>query len=148
MPPLVSTIEIALPPEVVFEYVTDPSRFREWQRDVVGVRVDGPTPAPVGTRFTTTRRIGGTERTMTQEITESMPPRAWAARGIDGPIRPTATVRVEPLDEGRRSRVTFGLDFDGHGIGVALLPLVRRQAAKTAPVSYRNLKSRLEAGGP
>jgi uncharacterized protein YndB with AHSA1/START domain len=145
MSPLESTIEIAVPPEVVFAYVTDPTRFAEWQRDVVDVRVDGPTPPPAGTRFTTTRRFGGAARTMTQEITENLPPRSWAARGIDGPIRPTATVRIDPLDQGRRSRVTFGLDFDAHGIGVALLPVVRRQAAKGAPMSYHNLKTRLEA---
>jgi hypothetical protein len=48
--------------------------------------------------FTTTRRISGAERTMTQEITELDAPTTWAARGIDGPIRPHATVTVEPLD--------------------------------------------------
>jgi hypothetical protein len=53
-------------------------------------------------------------------------------------------VTVEPLDGGSRSRVTFALDFEGHGIGRPLLPAVRRQAAKVAPTSYRNLKARLE----
>jgi len=38
MPPNVTTIEIARPPAEVFAYVTDPSRFPEWQRDIVGVR--------------------------------------------------------------------------------------------------------------
>lgn len=146
MAPLVSTIEIASPPSEVFAYATDPARFPEWQADVVDVRVDGPASPAKGSRFTTTRRISGTERTMTQEITEDEAPRRWAARGVDGPVRPTATITVEPLDGGSRSRVTFTLDFAGHGIGVALLPLVRRQAAKGAPVSYRTLKERLEAG--
>jgi uncharacterized protein YndB with AHSA1/START domain len=138
MSPIVSTIEIARPPDEVFAYVTDPHHFAEWQPDVVQVSV-------AERRFTTTRRIGGTERSMTQEITETSPPRTWAARGVDGPIRPHATVTVEPLDDGARSRITFTLDFEGHGIGVPLLPLVRRQAAKGAPVSYANLKRRLEA---
>ncbi len=128
MPPIVSTLDIARPPDEVFSYVTDPTRFAEWQNDVVRVHL-------AGSRFTTTRRIGPTERTMTQEITECTPPRSWAAHGIDGPIRPSGT----------RSRVTFALDFAGHGIGVPLLPLVRRQAEKGAPISYRNLKQRLES---
>jgi hypothetical protein len=51
---------------------------------------------------------------------------------------------VEPLGDGTRSRVTFALDFTGHGIGVALVPMVRRLAARGAPVSYRNLKEILE----
>jgi uncharacterized protein YndB with AHSA1/START domain len=147
MPPIVSTIEIARPPDQVYSYVTDPARFAEWQNDVVRVRIAGDAPPSVGSRFITTRRIGGAERTMTQEITQISPPRSWAAQGVDGPIRPAASITVEPLDGGARSRVTFALDFEGHGIGVPLVPLVRRQAEKAAPASYRNLKERLESGG-
>jgi uncharacterized protein YndB with AHSA1/START domain len=146
MPPIVSSIDIARPPEEVVTYATDPSRFPEWQRDVVRVRVEGDRPTGIGSRFITTRRVGGTERTMTQEVTEQIVPRSWAARGVDGPIRPSATITVEPLDGGAGSRVTFTLDFEGHGIGRPLLPAVRRQTKRAAPVSYRNLKQRLERG--
>ncbi|MEV0207246.1 MULTISPECIES: SRPBCC family protein [unclassified Streptomyces] len=147
MAPLVSTIDIARPPDEVFAYVTDPARFAEWQGDVVRVRAEdgGPASTGKGDRFTTTRRIGPSERTFTQEVTESRPPGSWSARGLDGPLRPSMDITVEPLAGGTASRVTFALDFDPHGIGVPLLPLVRRQAAKGAPVSYRNLKRRLEA---
>jgi len=147
MPPIVSSVEIARPPDEVFTYVTDPSRFPEWQHDVVSVRIEGDGRPGVGSRFTTTRRIGGVERTMTQEITEVSPPRSWVVHGVDGPIRPNASVTVEPLDDGARSRVTLALDFEGHGIGKPLLPAVRRQTLKVAPTSYRNLKERLERGG-
>jgi uncharacterized protein YndB with AHSA1/START domain len=146
MPPIVSSIEIARPPEEVFAYATDPTRFAQWQRDVVRVRVEDGRPPGVGSRFTTTRRVGGSERTMTQEVIERSVPRRWAARGVDGPIRPSATITVEPLDGGARSRVTFSLDFEGHGMGRALLPAVRRQTRRAAPVSYRNLRQRLERG--
>ena len=147
MPPIVSTIEIARPPGQVFAYVTDPLRFPEWQHDVVSVRIEGGGPPTLGARFTTTRRVGGVERTMTQEITELQAPRRWVVRGVDGPIRPSATVTVEPLDGGARSRVTFALDFEGHGIGRPLLPAVRRQTTRQAPRSYQNLKQRLERAG-
>jgi uncharacterized protein YndB with AHSA1/START domain len=140
MAPMVSTIEIACTPEEVFAVATDPRRFAEWQHDVVNVRMLGEA------RFATTRRISGAERTMIQQITRNDPPRAWAAQGIEGPIRPNATITVEPVNGGTRSRVTFTLDFEGHGIGVPLLPLVRRQAHKGAPNSYRNLKDLLEHG--
>ena len=145
MPPIVSSIDIARPPDEVFAYATDPSRFAEWQRDVVRVRIEGDGPPGVGSRFTTTRRVGGTERSMTQEVTEASAPRHWAARAVDGPVRPDATVTVEPLGDGG-SRVTFSLDFEGHGIGRPLLPVVRRQARRAAPVSYRALKELLERG--
>jgi uncharacterized protein YndB with AHSA1/START domain len=138
---LVSTIEIARPPEEVFAFATDPRRFPEWQRDVVRVEMTGDS------RFNTTRRFAGAERTLVQEIVRDDPPRTWAAKGLDGPIRATASITVEPLDGGARSRVTFTLEFEGHGLGVALLPVVRRQAEKGAPLSYRNLKQLLEGGG-
>jgi uncharacterized protein YndB with AHSA1/START domain len=137
VPPIVSTIDIARPPAEVFAYATDPARFPEWQKDIVRV-----TPAE-GNRFTTTRRFARAERTLTQEITENAAPHRWSARGLDGPIRPVATVVVEPFEGG--SRVTFSLDFEGHGVGVGLLPLVRRQARRGAPISYRNLKHLLES---
>jgi uncharacterized protein YndB with AHSA1/START domain len=131
------TIEIHRPPDEVFAYVTDVTRFPEWQSDVVRVRADGDT-------FTTTRRIGGAERTMTQRITHVDPPRSWSAQGIDGPIRANGSVTVEPAGNG--SLVTFDLDFEGHGFGRMLLPMIKRMAAKGAPISYQNLKRRLESG--
>jgi uncharacterized protein YndB with AHSA1/START domain len=153
MSPIVTTLEIARPPAEVFAYVTDPSRFPEWQRDVVGVRIEGARPPGVGSRFTTTRRIGKTKRTMkqTQEITEITAPRSWTARGVDGPIRAHGSVTVEPLNGDTRSRVRTTLDFEGHGIGIPLVPLfvplLRRQVEKVGAASYENLKRLLESGG-
>jgi uncharacterized protein YndB with AHSA1/START domain len=145
MPPIVSHIEIGRPPDEVFAYATDPSRFHEWQHDVVRVDIQGDGLPGVGSRFITTRRLGGADRVMTQEITELTPPRRWVARGVDGAVRPSAEVTVEPLGGGTRSRVTIALDFEGHGFG-KLLPLdvIRRMAAKGGARSYQNLKERLE----
>lgn len=145
MAPITSRIEIARPAEDVFAYTTDPSRFSEWQGDVVDVRIEGGEPRGVGTRFTTTRRMGRSERAMTQVITESRPPTKWAAQGVGGPVRPRVDMTVEPLADNTRSRVTVVMDFEAHGIGRLLVPLiVRRQAAKRAPQSYQRLKERLE----
>jgi uncharacterized protein YndB with AHSA1/START domain len=147
MAPIVSTFEIARPPDEVYAYMTDPSRFPEWQYDVTRVRIDGAGPPGVGTRFATTRRLGRVEQTTVQEITEVDPPSRWAARGVEGPFRPNAAVTVEARGTG--SLVTVELDFEGHGIG-KLLPLdvIRKIAAKGAPKSYQNLKNLLERGTP
>ena len=138
MQPMVSTFEVARPPREVFAYATDPVRFPQWQRDVRSVRMLDET------RFQTSRRIRGADSPMTLQIIRNDPPFTWAARGIDGPIRPHATVTVQALDGGRRSRVTFTLQIHGHGVGVTLAPLVRRQARKVAPTSYRRFKEILE----
>jgi uncharacterized protein YndB with AHSA1/START domain len=146
MDPIVTTLDIARPPDEVFAVATDPTRFAQWQTDVVRVETDQPVPLSVGARFTTIRRIGGVERAIAQHVAEVVKPYRWVARSQAGPIRPTATITIEPIEGGTGSRVTFTLDYIGHGIGVPLLPLVRRQTRRGAPVSYRRLKQLLESG--
>ena len=146
MAPIVESIEISRRPEDVFAYITDPSRLGEWQESVVSARLEGGGPPAVGSRVTQTRRIGRSERTMTAEVTEHNPPRRWAFRGIDGPVRAIGKGTIEPLDDGARSRVTVELDFEGHGIGKLLVPLVvRRQARRELPRNQQTLKERLES---
>jgi hypothetical protein len=93
----------------------------------------------------TTRRVARLEFSYTQEITALDPPSSWAARGVDGPLRPSASITVEPLEEGSWSRVTFTLDFQGKGIGRLVPDVVRQLALKGAPRSYQHLKERLSA---
>ena len=76
------------------------------------------------------------------------PPRAWSVRGIDGPIRASVDLTVEPLGQSR-SRLTISVDFEGHGIGRVLVPLmVQRQAANEMPANIRTLKARLDPQDP
>jgi carbon monoxide dehydrogenase subunit G len=146
MPPIISTIDITCPQDKVFDYVTDPAMFVEWQSGVVSGHVDGGASAVVGSKCVTTRRIGGGKRESTSEITKLEPPTSWAVHGIDGPIRAMVDVTVEPLDGNARSRVTIAVDFEGHGIGALLVPLVvRRQARSEMPANCRRLKDRIEA---
>ena len=145
MAPIVSSVEIDRRPADVFSYVTDAERLAEWQESLVSSRLEGAGPAAVGSRAVTTRRVGGGERTMTMELTELNPPTSWAAHGIDGPVRAIVKGTVEPRDDGARSRVTIELDFEGHGIGKVLVPLVvRRQANQELPRNMQSLRDRLE----
>jgi hypothetical protein len=90
------------------------------------------------------RRIGGADRPSTSVLTKRNPPTNWAVRGIDGPIRASVDVTVQPIDQ-TRSRVAIDVDFEGHGIGKILVPLLaRRQAAKEMPENLARLKDRLE----
>jgi uncharacterized protein YndB with AHSA1/START domain len=145
VPTILSTVEIDRPPAEVYAYATDATRFPTWQADVVEVSADAGS-AQVGARFTTTRQIGPARRDMVQEVTEAEAPRRWAARAVGGAVRPSAAIDVRPLAGGTRSLVTFALDFEGHGPGDLLLPMVRRMAAKAAPQSYARLKELIEAG--
>jgi hypothetical protein len=138
------SIEIDRPAVEVFGYATDPSRFDEWQQGVISGSMDGRDPAALGDHCITTRRIGGSERPATSELVRLDPPQAWGVRGIDGPIRARVDVIVEALTD-QRSRITIAVDFEGHGIGKVLVPLlVRRQARTEMPRNIEKLKERLE----
>jgi len=97
MAPVIVTTDAGRPAAEVFTYATDPARFHEWQAGVTEGHLDHPGPAKVGTRCLTTRRIGGASRVVTSEVTRIDPPRAWGIRGIDGPVRATVDLTVEPL---------------------------------------------------
>ena len=140
------SIEVDRPAADVFAYVTDPSRFPEWQNGVVDGRRQGDGPESVGDKCVNTRKIGFAKRSVTSEITRLDPPRYWSVRGVDGPIRAAVDVNVEPLEVDKRSRVTIMIDFTGHGIGKIIVPLVvRPQAAKEMATNMQRLKQRLEA---
>jgi uncharacterized protein YndB with AHSA1/START domain len=115
MAPITCATEVDRPPADVFAYVTDPSHFVEWQRNVVSGHMDGDGPHGVGARCLTTRRIGFAERPITSEISHVDAPRSWVVRGIDGPIRAVVDVTVDALPDGKRSRVTIEIDFEGRG---------------------------------
>lgn len=139
------TIDISRRPEDVFNYVTDPSHLPEWQESAVSVRPVGEAPLEVGSRVVVTRRIGRREFPMTAEVAELDPPRSWRMRGIDGPVRGDVKGTIEPLGDGERSRVTMSLDFETHGIGKMLGPLVvRPHARKEMPRDEQKLKGLLE----
>jgi uncharacterized protein YndB with AHSA1/START domain len=147
MAPIVSSIEISRPPQEVFAYVTHPSRMAEWQESLISSRPEGGGPPAVGSKAIMTRRVGRRKRTMTMQLTNFSPPRSWGARGIDGPIRAIVNGTVEPLEDEAGSRVTIELDFEGHGLGKLLVPLVvRRQAQRELPRNLRSLREQLESG--
>ena len=147
MAPIVETVEIAKSPPEVFAYLDALTRHGEWQEQIENVELLTEGPTRVGSRAVDTRRVPGGRRRITYEITEHDPPRKAAFRGLDGPIRPEGLVTVEPLDDGRRSRVTLELDLVGHGLmGKLVAPLARRDARKQVPKDQARLKERLESG--
>ena len=147
MAPITATADVERPAADVFAYATDPTRFAEWQQGVVDGHMEAAGPPGVGDKCLTTRRIGLVARPVTAEVTHVDPPRTWGVRGTDGPIRAVVDVTVEPLT-GTRSRLVIAVDFEGHGIGRLLVPLVvRRQARREMPANLATMKARLERSG-
>ena len=144
MTAIVDTIEIDRAPEDVFAYLDDLSKHGEWQEQILDVRLDTEGPTRVGSRATDTRRLPGGTREVSYEITEHEAPHTQSFRGTNGPVRPRATVTVEPLDGGSRSKLTLSMALEGKGLGVLVAPLARANARKEIPKSHRRLKEILE----
>ncbi|MGW6688136.1 SRPBCC family protein [Streptomyces sp. NPDC054961] len=139
------TIDIDRPPEDVYAYVTDPTHLPEWQDSALSAVPMGDLPVHIGSRVIVTRRIGRRRIPTKMEVTELDPPRSWHFHGVEGPVRPDVRGTIEPLDGGTRSRVTLAVDFEGHGMGRALVPLlVRPMVRKEMPRGEEKLKHLLE----
>jgi Polyketide cyclase / dehydrase and lipid transport len=149
MAAIVESIEISRRGDDVFSYAVDPLHFREWQhRRRVGTP-DDSRPLAVGSKTIVVRRVGPRRLPTTEEVVELDRPRSWAVRGTSGPVVGIVRGTVESLYGGRRSRLTITFNFDAHGVGKLLVPLiVRRQVRKVLPRNERKLKEILESGTP
>ncbi|HKA95083.1 MAG TPA: SRPBCC family protein [Streptosporangiaceae bacterium] len=145
MAEIVATVEISRRPDEVFAYAADPMHHPAWVGSVVSARRQGDAPLTVGSKVLVTRRLGPRALATIEEMTELNPPTTWANRGIAGlPVIAVAKGKVEPLDDGTRSRVTIILTFEGHGIGKLLAPILARRQARQLPKDGQNLKQLLE----
>jgi uncharacterized membrane protein len=147
MAPIVSVIEVNRSPDDVFAYLDQLERHGEWQPAIVATSGVSSGPVGVGTRATDMRRgPAGTKISVTYEIVEHDPPRRVRFEGVNGAVRPSGTITVEPVDGGAKSSVRLELDFVGRGIGKLLASMARRQAVKVVPSDQQRLKERLEVG--
>lgn len=140
-----SGVEISRAIDDVFAYVAELDRHGEWQAAVISARTEPPGPIRVGTRNIEVRKVPGGPREFTAEIVQYEPPRLIVAQGVGGgPVVPRIGVTLEPLDGGRRTRVTMELDLVGHGIGKLFAVFARRHARVQMPRDLAQLKAILE----
>jgi hypothetical protein len=145
MAKIVASIEISRRPEDVFAYAADMAHHPEWMDSVVSAHPQGDAPLAVGAKVLVTRRVGPRKVRYVEEMVESHPPRTWTNRGIGAiPVVAVARGTVEPLDGGKRSRLTIAVEFHGHRIGKLLAPILARRQTKELPRAQQKLKELLE----
>jgi uncharacterized protein YndB with AHSA1/START domain len=113
MTAIVMSVDIACSPEEVFSYVTDPARLPDWQESVVSAHRYDNSALAIGSRSQVTRRVGPREQPTTVEVIELNPPRSWATRVIDGPIRGIEKGMIEPLEAASDRGLQFPLISTG-----------------------------------
>jgi uncharacterized protein YndB with AHSA1/START domain len=133
------SVEIPAPRQEVWDTVTDPGRFADWQTIHVGFAGDPPEQLSEGAEFKQKVTIMG----MPGEI-------AWTVMTYENPSRltldgagpmgtkATATFSLEDADEG--TKFTYESGFEG----AALAPLagaLEQQSAKAADESLEKLKA-------
>jgi uncharacterized protein YndB with AHSA1/START domain len=137
--------EIDCPADDVFAYLEQFDRHADWQPSLLSVEIRPAGPIRVGTRVIERRKTPVGVRDISYEVTVHEPPRRLAFRGTEGPVRPIGTAEVEELGPSR-SKVTFSIELEGHGIGKLIAPFALRQTAKEIPHRLQSYKRVLELG--
>jgi membrane protein len=140
-----ASVEIARPPEEVFDYLVG-LNDREWRSGVVEMRLLSDRQHGVGARHIEVRQLLGRRIELAAEVVAYEPPRRWAVRRATGRVRPQVTYELEPLPTG--TRVTSSLSLPGGRRGAkATGPLVRL-FGRVAGRDLGRLKEKLQRGGP
>ena len=137
------TFLVSRPPEVVFDYLTDPSKLAEWQTSKTSVEQMTDSPPGPGTRFRErTKGPGGKEFDQIVEFTEFDRPRRVHVHVVEGPYPVDGTWTFEAADGG--TRVGFVAEGELKGVMRALQPLAKRMLGRQFAGYHENLRRKLE----
>jgi uncharacterized membrane protein len=140
-----ASLEVAAPPQAVWDFVSDPSRALHYMAGITRWEVVSDEPRGLGARYRTLLRVGAAEMGGLVEVVEYSEPRdlAWTSvTGIDQ--RGRWRLRERP---GGRTNVEFRLSYGVAGAGIfgalaerIAAPIVRGHLERTV----RQLKRQVE----
>ena len=126
------------PPEVVFDYMTDPANLAHWQttKTLVEPLTEGPTR--VGSRVRErTKPPGGREFEQVVEFTEFDRPRRFHVHIVEGPYPIDGSWSLRPHGDG--TEVTFVAEGELTGWMRWITPLAARVIGRQFAGYHRNL---------
>jgi uncharacterized membrane protein len=137
-------IDVNAPPALVWEYVTDPSRYLHFMSGVTRWSVEGEQERGLGARYRMLLRVGSAEVGGLIEIVEEKPERDLAWNSVTG-VDQRGRWRIRERNGG--SRVELRLQYGVAGAGVWGW-LAERLASRTVQQhlqrSLRQLKRQVE----
>ena len=140
-----SKLEISAPPALVWEYVSDPSRYLHFMSGITRWEVVGDKRVGLGARYRMLLRVGSAEVGGLIEIVEWQPEGDMAWSSVTG-VDQRGRWRLRELT-GDRTRATFRFAYGVAGGGLTGL-IAERVAApalnRRFRHSLRNLKQTLE----
>ena len=141
---ITETFSVDRPPDVVFDYVTDPSKLAEWQTSKTSVQQLTDGPPRLGTRVRErTKPPGAREFEQVVEFTEFDRPRRLRVHIVEGPQPVDGTWTFEPRNGG--TLVRFEAAGELRGALRLLGPIAGRLMARQFAAYHRNLRRNVEA---
>ncbi len=139
------TFLVARPPEVVFDYVTDPAKLSSWQTSNLSVERLTDGPPGLGARFRErTKPPLGKEFEQVTEFTEFDRPHRVRVHIAEGPYPVDGTWAFEPDGDG--TRVHFVAEGVLGGLKKLFEPVLHRAVARQFAGYHEHLRRNLERG--
>ena len=144
MPGFQTTAKIRLPPQVVFEYITNLDNTPQWLPGVMSVEKLTEGPVSVGTRYRETRQAIGREVQghVEMEVTRFDPPRRFATSFDQGGYETTYSYSL--ARDGLGTKVTLECEVEGRGWKSLLAPLAAKAMQRFDKGLLKSLKSAME----
>ena len=138
-------IEIAHPPEAVFDYLANPENNPDWQAGMQSAVITSDGPLGVGSTYEQIARFLGREIISAFEVTGFQPGRSITIRTTAStfPIQVTRAVRPEGAGG---SLVRAVIEGQPSGWMRLFAPLLDRMVARSVKGDYANLKRLFESG--
>ena len=141
------TFFVSRSPEVVFDYLTNPSNLADWQTSKTSVEALTDGAPRLGTRVRErTKPPGGKEFEQIVEFTEFDRPVHVRAHIVEGPYPIDGTWSFEP--DGGGTRVRFVAEGELRGVMRMLQPVTRVVMARQMAGYHANLRRNVEAPSP
>lgn len=138
------TFVVGRPPEVVFDYLTDPSKLADWQTSKTSVEQLTDGAPRLGTRVRErTKPPGRKEFEQIVEFTEFERPLRVHMHIVEGPYPIDGTWSFEPDGDG--TRVRFVAAGEARGVMRVLQPVAKLVIARQMAGYHRNLRRNVEA---
>jgi carbon monoxide dehydrogenase subunit G len=137
------TFLVQRPPEVVFDYVTNPANLAEWQTSKTSVEQLTDGPPRLGTRVRERTKAGRKEFEQLVEFTEFVRPERVHVHVVEGPYPVDGRWSFEP--DGDATRVHFVAEGELRGAMRVLQPVAKVLIGRQMASHHRNLRRNLEA---
>jgi carbon monoxide dehydrogenase subunit G len=138
-----TSVPIERPVDEVFDYVSDPGNFPNWNSAVQSVRQTSPGSDGVGATYLMERELPGGQAENELETVQINRPTLFVIRTTSGPT--PFLYRYVLQDKGAGTLLELAAEVELEGIAGALGPLASRAVKRGVDSNFADLKRILES---